>query len=637
MDKIRRDYGDEMRTSMEHLLGEIDGICVNGLASPATTTASSLYPTEKRATALLDDLFEKVGAKYNGEMERTLGSLTSAISKQILIEYPAQIERVNAALREQFSATFRNGFSKWLLSARKKAQNSISENCAGFTSRTEPVSDAGVDAFLQETFETAVGIIGGCGVYGAENEEVKDAVEVLSRHLDSLALEVRGHNQYLIAESRKQVDKYLTEATTAMTRTLTETVSGLRASQPTGYILKALEDVLNAKFFELRGVLVSKCRKNYHTDALVSEFKQFCGGMREKMLSEYALARKSAYRHGIEEARKLGESRLLDTADVEFDRNVHNEDWLFAHFNTVISQVKRHVNNSVAGWGGSVLGRDQDYDTIPGDADYIAFENELSELLQAAAMNISLGVVQSWKDKIEVEDAIAAELAEQKRQQEEVLRKALENEERMRQARVKREREEAAAAEAEELRLEQERLKEEKRLEQERLEEEERLEQERMEASTTVMEQSDDEEEEEEEEEDVYNKSGVRRAVQPVSGGDAEQRRRAAEWAANNLAPKVVAKRGTAASRAKAEKLLHPTKTVEQQRADAAEFAKRLYGDKILDKTPTNSAEKAPKRRASGAPKRGLYSDDEEEDEEVYDQVSSDQNGGEKKSKVGFF
>jgi hypothetical protein len=160
-----------------------------------------------------------------------------------------------------------------------------------------------------------------------------------------------------------------------------------------------------------------------------------------------------------------------------------------------------------------------------------------------------------------------------------------------------------------------------------------------MEASTTVMELSDEEEEEvEEEEEDVYNKSGVKRAARPISAGGAEQRQRAAQWAAANLAPKVVSKRGTAASRAKAEKLLHPTKTVEQQRADAAEFAKRLYGDSILDKTPTNSAEKAPKRRASGAAKRGLYSDDEDEEEEVYDKVSSAQNGGDgKKRKVGTF
>jgi len=123
-------------------------------------------------------------------------------------------------------------------------------------------------------------------------------------------------------------------------------------------------------------------------------------------------------------------------------------------------------------------------------------------------------------------------------------------------------------------------------------------------AHTESEEDEEDEEEdgeEEEEEEETASKAvrGINlSANKKVVGTAAEQRQKAAEWAAKELGlkngGKVVKKRGKKISPAK-----KPVKSVEQQRADALAYAKKLYGENIGAVSP--SGVKSSARRSSSA------------------------------------
>jgi len=111
---------------------------------------------------------------------------------------------------------------------------------------------------------------------------------------------------------------------------------------------------------------------------------------------------------------------------------------------------------------------------------------------------------------------------------------------------------------------------------------------------------------EEDDGEDVYNKSG--RVFQSKLGsnlGKYEQKERAKVWAESALNIKTTKRGAYSASKAAKTPAL-PAKSAEQQRADAAAYASKTFGESVLsNRSPVKSAEKAATRRSVGNNSKG--------------------------------
>ncbi len=124
-------------------------------------------------------------------------------------------------------------------------------------------------------------------------------------------------------------------------------------------------------------------------------------------------------------------------------------------------------------------------------------------------------------------------------------------------------------------------------------------------AEEMTYEEEEEEECEEQDEDAEEGEKPVKRTAGKSSTSD--QKQRAAEWAAQNL--KLPASKKSAAKNKPAAKLV---KCVEQQRADALAYAKKLYGEDIGEASPTlkrHTREEEEEEEAAYRPRKQLRYD----------------------------
>jgi hypothetical protein len=520
--QLQQQYDADLREQMQQLLEDINQPFA---ATAGKTSTQNLYPTRTEAEERFAELEVSVGAAYESRIRDITGNVAPAPGTPvavILSEHTAQVEAINAGVRQQFLALYAQLFQQWLLRARRSAEKLLDFE-VGLLERKLPLEDPdtasplNLENQLQGVLAAGLRLIGGAEHYGEDCAEAVDAEEVLRRHCASLSARVTEKNDKLLEQRHAEAQEMLQAALAEIEQALDAAVAKKTAAKPQGYHLSELEVALNAEYFKLNERLAQQLPRSSR-DAILAQFTK-CGALRGRLVQRYDDAKEAALQQALRQARH-DTSAALKGVDVPLLwQGIPLED-CGAVLDVVLTELAARIESSVtegrvAGW---LLERTPD-----------ASEKRFLAELHAAVHDPVREFRAEWEQELD-------------------------------------------------------RLIEEEEEAHNRMDETE-------DDGPVPMDlpegkESDEEEDEEEEEHSVQR--GVRgvqlSGAKKASSSTEEQRRRAMEWARQNGMDPTATKKKPQAKKVAPAKA--PVKSVEQQRADALAYAKKVFGEHIGEESP---------------------------------------------------
>eukprot|EP00598_Pedospumella_elongata_P005035 CAMPEP_0184969916 /NCGR_PEP_ID=MMETSP1098-20130426/2520_1 /TAXON_ID=89044 /ORGANISM="Spumella elongata, Strain CCAP 955/1" /LENGTH=921 /DNA_ID=CAMNT_0027491751 /DNA_START=9 /DNA_END=2774 /DNA_ORIENTATION=+ len=498
-----------------------------------------LFITRSEALSRFAATEKAVQGRFQARIADVVGNVAAAPGTPVAVilgEYAAQLQDIHTSSEAQFLALYSQQFSQWLLKMRKAAEKTI-ENELLLVEKSLPLADQDLSLHLDAAYRLGLNLIGGTKAYGVGCTEATDAEQVLRRYFESASAPLHETNARLNQSRRREAEDRLQEAMRSMEAALEVTVQEMVRTRPAGYLMVQLEQTLNQEYHSLKKTLQAQLNLSPYSAATLDRFDTDCASLRTRMIDRYNAAKKAALGLALSQAGDAIDAYLkkFDVNDLWRDVPLEEcEDKL----TTCLKQLARDVEGSVlqkCATGWLLTAQGGALNTAdPEVMAQVDREKTFLAELHRAIQGPVSGFSAQWQQELE------SRFAE----------------------------EEAAELEAERLRQIAEEM--------------------------TYEEEAEGEEEEEEEDEEE-------RPVKCTDMGKSstsDQKRRATEWAAQNL--KQPAGKKSAAKNKPAAKLV---KSVEQQRADALAYAKKLYGEDIDVASPTS------KRRTR---------EEEEEEEAAY-------------------
>eukprot|EP01033_Poteriospumella_lacustris_P005419 gene5421-3861_t len=649
----RDHFQRDVQTKVEELIGTIRSR--SKVARAASDDDVGDVMSGEEAAWLFDEEVGAIARKYEelveGILETTPGDHTY---DGLRTQEKTAIATFQQQASDHFFAQWTNEVNKWVLPSRQAAEQRLERLIRDVlqkmpalvhdgeqtSKRSGLTSEMLLTAVIQEVWVKVSACFGTKQPCFQDNAIFVDAVQTLQRHFDAAQATLWAKFEECYAVTiRANIESLAQEAGDEMTRQIDVLPTQLYAVHVLGFPIELYMMALNQEFHRLKAQIEDKVRHSLLPPAAAAAASSSASAsstsssVSEKIvdtttmdviqaletqiaasLKGHAIRAYKEFREGIFAAvmKKAGEDFLpmlhrlaegWESREPDLDHVDPNQAYYGPTLTDVINDIqhtktvcKRDILSALCGW---FCDNVQEYDTLAASTSQsllvgpihfqttvqqkkvhqilLEFERHLQEPNAVLTSSLALKFLTQLNEYL---TSIIAPFQQEARS----IVMAMEEEYEVKVGAVLEAREAAAAAAAAAARAEEERAAAEAEAEAEA-------------AAAAAAAAMADEEMDEDDYEDRYpvtSKASSATGAKGTTSAVAEQRRRAAEWAAKNLkmtAAKRAAAAATASSTATDTKRksaasrfgqMKPTKTVEQQRHDALEFARRVFGDAVL-------------------------------------------------------
>lgn len=673
----RDHFQRDVQLKVEELIGTIR--TRSKVAHAASDDDAGDIMSGEEAAWLFDEEVGAIARKYE---ELVAGILETTPGDHTYDGLRTQEKTAMATFQQQasdhFFAQWTNEVNKWVLPSRQAAEQRLERLIRDVlqkmpalvhdgeqtSKRSGLTSEMLLTAVIQEVWVKVSACFGTKQPCFQDNPIFVDAVQTLQRHFDTAQATLWSKFEECYAVIiRANIESLAQEAGDEMTRQIDVLPTQLYAVHVLGFPIELYMMALNQEFHRLKAQIEDKVRHSLlpaASSSSASSASSTSSNVSEKIvetttadviqaletqiaasLKGHAIRAYKEFREGIFAAvmKKAGEDFLpmlhrlaegWESREPDLDHIDPNQAYYGPTLTDVINDIqhvktvcKRDILSGLCGWFCENV---QEYDILASSKSpsllvgpihfqstvqqqkvhqiLLDFERHVQQEVNATVQTSSLAL----KFLIQLNEYLASIIAPFQQEARAIVL-AMEEEYEVKVGAVLEEREAAAAAAAAAAA---------------RAEEEERAAAEAAAAAAAAAAAYADEAMDECDYEDDYpvatKTSSTATGTKGTTSAVAEQRRRAAEWAAKNLKMTAAKRAATAASGAGATDTkrksaasrfgqMKPTKTVEQQRRDALEFARRVFGDAVLREEDSDNddrdAEVVEAATAAGRSRRG--------------------------------
>lgn len=260
------------------------------------------YPTVHQVTDCYEQGFSAVDAEFQKEFTRCVGDGNTDVARSLRTEWTKRVNVYKSSLLHHVIPACKNQLGKWVLARRKVAERFLTQAYSAIGS-DPPTPQHALSKTLDAVERTALGMVSD-GSEVASSEEVKDARDILLKQSSSLKQTALSSNQTKLANLRRHEQQQIADKKEEARRTIAGTIDAavkqLGISQTTGYPLKSLEDVLNAKYHELDQWLDRASKDTELVAEAKAAFMVDCSNMKDNMKREYMASRQTALQHSLQ-------------------------------------------------------------------------------------------------------------------------------------------------------------------------------------------------------------------------------------------------------------------------------------------------------------------------------------------------
>ena len=198
--------------------------------------------------------------------------------------------------------------NKWLsLSEFRAINNNISNSNSKPRSTTQPVGLTTQPSLLQQLlndiYSKMMSLIGGINVYGADCHEVVDAERILTTRFDALSEDIMRKNTARLEAARDEMNSLLVEATQRMESVVQDTMAERNSACSSGYKLSDIETALNRQYRNINSMLEEKLQSSPFRTQALQLFLDNCTNLSRVMTQQFHQNRQHAISTAVGDAR----------------------------------------------------------------------------------------------------------------------------------------------------------------------------------------------------------------------------------------------------------------------------------------------------------------------------------------------
>lgn len=333
--EVEKQYEREMRESIERWLAELEAhlrAAVGGsyipssspTAAPPTATATTYPLYTKRSIAIdtMEGIVQDLDSKYGAIVAESVGgSCSNDVTTTIMSEYNQSTSQIKTNVMKHFVASYDQQFSRWLLGARQAAERILEAEMHRLAARLPMALDDDqggggavtggglttqpslLQQLLNDIYSKMMSMIGGISVYGADCHEVADAERILTTRFDALSQDIMRENIARLEIARDEMNSLLVEATQRMERVVQDTMVERSSACSSGYKLSDIETALNRQYRSIHSMLEEKLQSSPFRTQALQLFLDHCTNLSHEMTQQYHQNRQHAISTAVGDAR----------------------------------------------------------------------------------------------------------------------------------------------------------------------------------------------------------------------------------------------------------------------------------------------------------------------------------------------
>lgn len=286
-----------------------NGVSHSSTSRPSTTSSSSTTTTGYRASQWIS---------YSNSSKSLVSNGITNVFKAVY-NHPCNLISIFGRARQGKSflmnclagetEIFRIDISnKWLsLSEFRAINNNISNSNSKPRSTTQPVGLTTQPSLLQQLlndiYSKMMSLIGGINVYGADCHEVVDAERILTTRFDALSEDIMRKNTARLEAARDEMNSLLVEATQRMERVVQDTMVERNSACSSGYKLSDIETALNRQYRNINSMLEEKLQSSPFRTQALQLFLDNCTNLSRVMTQQFHQNRQHAISTAVGDAR----------------------------------------------------------------------------------------------------------------------------------------------------------------------------------------------------------------------------------------------------------------------------------------------------------------------------------------------